>query len=408
MATPVTLTSILKAVQQNGTMDPDKALVRECKALQMIPHKKDFHGSSIDWTVPYAGLGGRSHTASNSESNDVNGAYARFSISRKHDYVKRTMDGDMVRAALKGGPSEQFIQYVDAEMGLAVAALGQNLGRGFYGSRSGRRGVVGSFTGATITLATVDDALNWQIGDKVCHSLTDGSALLSSGASLAITGVNTETGVLTFGSTVASTLTAIANADSLYVLGDLNLSYSGWDTYNPATAPTSGDAVFGSGVDRSAAPELLAGIRCNTATSGTTLETVLIKALSNCRKKQGSYFSEQDVVILVSEEDFSNQQIAKEGSRFVDSDNQYGMGVKGFYVGNAKVVPDVFCPNGDYRIKGNAGFELHSIDGADIDTTDGNTLRKASSDTYTLSAIIDGDFQVRYPAAMGRGTFPST
>ena len=65
-------------------------------------------------------------------------------------------------------------------------------------------------------------------------------------------------------------------------------------------------------------------------------------------------------------------------------------------------------PAGTFRILGDAGYELHSIDGVQIDTIDGNTMRKTSGDTYSLAAVIDGNFVCHYPGGLGRGTWPTT
>ncbi len=404
MANPITLSAILKTIQANGTLDADKALVRDCVGLQSIQHKKDFHGLTIDWSVPYAGLAGRSHTVTSAEANDQNGRYARFSIGTVSDFNKRKLNGLLVRKALKAGPSEEFIDYVRGEMNLAIGTLSQNLGRGFYGSRTGRRGIRGSVASAVLTLSSIDDAVNFNIGDKIVAAQTDGGALRDAGDFVTLLAVNTETGELTADANW-SNIASMADGDSLYVEGDINLSWSGWDTYNPATAPTGGDNVFGAGVDRSLNPELLAGVRLNT--TGTNIETVLIKAMSQVRKKPGSYYG-PGTKIFVSETDFANIRIAKEGSRFIDSTNQYQMEIEGFKVGPASVYPDVFCPEGTFRVLGDAEYELHTVDGVRIDTVDGNEMRKESGDVYTFMSIVDGNFKAQYPAGMARGTFPTT
>lgn len=403
MAAAVTLAAILKTIQEDGTEDPDVALVRESALLSSIPHKKDFFGATIDWSIPYAGLGGRSMTAVNAEANDVNGAYLRFSISACHDYNDRKLDGQLVRKVLKGGVTDHFIEYSKAEMGLATAAIQQNLCRGVYASSTGRRGIRGSLLSANVLqLATIDDACFFSIGDKIQASAVDGGTLRNSGSFVTLTNVDTGTGQLT-ASTAWSTITSIADGDSLYVQGDQNISYHGLGDYNPAVAPTTGDAVFGANCDRSIAPEQTAGIRINA--TGPSVETVLIRAMAACKKRPGTGFTKAK--LFASQEDMANLRIAKEGSRFVTSDGEYNLEVEGFMVGNVPVVPDVFCPTGTYKILGEGAIEMHSIDGVQIDETDGNTMRKKAGDTYGLQAIFDGDFAGKRPYAMGVGAWPA-
>ena len=85
------------------------------------------------------------------------------------------------------------------------------------------------------------------------------SALRASGASITITGVDRDLGVLTFASTAA--ITGLTNADSIFANGDYTaandkLKCSGLLDWIPSTTP-SATTFFG--VDRSTDPTRLAG-----------------------------------------------------------------------------------------------------------------------------------------------------
>jgi len=398
MAAPITLAAILKTIYDDRF---DKnALARTSTLLASIAHEEDFFGLNYAWSVPYAGLGGRSHGATNAEGNDQNGRMAEFIVAPAHDYDLRTMNGALVRAALTGGVSTQFVDYVAQEMMFAQDTINQNIARGAYGSVTGRRGIRGSLSGNNVTLATPSDALYWNIGDKVVAAQTDGGSLRA-GTSAQLTAVDTANGILT--STTWGNITAFADADSLYVEGDENASYCGLDTYVPSTAPTSGDNVFGSNCDRSLNPEMLAGVRLTN--TGASVETVLITAMAYLKTRPGGKFKQAK--IFCSEIDFASIQVSKEGSRFIDSSGPYEMGIDAFKVGTATVVPDVFCPQGKYFVVGDASYELHSIQGVHIDEADGLTMRKAPSDQYTMSALFDGNFIAQGPNGLARGTWPS-
>jgi hypothetical protein len=399
MAAPANaLSSILKTVYDDRF---DKnALARTSKLMALISHEEDFFGATFDWSVAYAGLGGRSHSITAAEANDVNGAYARFSVAPRHDYDTRIMNGALVRAALKGGVTTQFLDYLTQEMQLAQDTLNQNLARGAYASETGRRGIRGTLAGNILTLSVPSDALYWNIGDKVKAGALDGGPLRA-GTGAVLTGVDTANGTLT--STTWANITGFLDGDSMYVEGDWNASYHGLSSYCPAVAPAPGDAVFGAGVDRSVNPEALAGVRLNT--TGANIETVLITSMAYLKTRPGGAY--KNAKIMCSEIDFAGIQVAKEGSRFIDDSGPYEMGIEAFKVGTNTVVPDVFCPQGTFFVIGEGAFELHSISGVSIDENDGLSMRKAAGDNYTLAALIDGNFICPKPHGLARGPWPA-
>lgn len=399
MATPVSLNAILKVIQEDG-IDVDEALGRESTLMRSIPHKKDFHGDTITWSVPYAGLAGRSHDAATAEANDQNARYLRFEVGSVNDYAKRTLNGELCRKAMKAGVNEEFIDYVKGEMDLSVRALTQNASRGAYKSHTGSRGVRGSVTNAVLTLATVTDSFFFSVGDEVQASATDGGTLRDSGDFVTLIAVDYSLGTLTADANW-SNISLMADGDFLYVQGDENLSYHGLGSYNPATAPTGGDAVFGG--DRSVCPDGLAGIRLTT--TGSSVETALIRAMSQCQMRPGGAFSKAR--IFCNNVDFATLQIAKEGARVIDAPSQYQMGIQGFKIGDTIVVPDPYCPEGTFHIVADGCFEFRSNDGISIDGTDGNTIRKGSNDTYSLMAVVDADFVSPNPAGLARGSWPA-
>ncbi len=390
----------MRIIQAEGER-PEDILARQSTLFAQTKHVKDFHGHKYDWSVAYAGLGGGSHDAATAEGNDVNSATMLFSVASKTDYDRRVMDGSTVRKVLEGGLNEHYFNYFKSEMNLAQEVVAQNAARGAYASSTGSRGRRGSVSGDVLTLATTDDAFFFAIGDKVQASAADGGTLRDAGDFAIITKVNYTTGELTSDATKNwAGIALMADGDFLYRAGDLNKSYNGLGDIVPATAPTSGDAVFG--YDRSVSPDILAGIRLTT--TGNSVETVLIRSMANLKKRPGTFF--KNAKIYCSEEDFASIQVAKEGSRFIDSDNEYDMGIDSFKVGSATVVPDAVCPTGTYFILGEGALEFHSNKGMYIDATDGNTVRKTAGDTYTLSALIDANYANFRPGSCARGTWP--
>lgn len=400
MATPVTLASILKIIQSGMAKPEDVA--RNSKLGAATPHKMDFTGSQINWSVPYAGLGGGSHDAATAEANDQNGRYALFTTGKAKSFFKKgQLDGQLTRQALAGSVTTQYVAYVKGELLLARDACLTRLWNNAYNTSTGRRGLRGSLlTNATLKLATLTDVFYFNIGDKIVAAQTDGGALRNSGSSVTITAVNTSTGVLT--AVDWTTITGFADGDSLYALGDENKGFHGLGDYNPTVAPSAGDSVFGSGVDRSVEPEMLSGVRYDT--TGQQVDTCLIRLIATMENRPG--WDARSYKVYANGLDVANLKIAKEGQRFVDSSNQYQIGVEGFRVGDGLVVADPFCPEGTFRLVADGAFELHTIQGIVVDETDGNQMRKAANDTYYFMELLDGDFTAPKPYQLATGAWP--
>ena len=396
MATP-NISAVLKLIQSDEF--DDSSMVRKSPFLTSIKHEKDFAGEAFKFSVQHSGLGGRSHDSVIAEGNDVGGGYAAFTVSSVSDFKLGKLDGQTTRKALNAGVTEKFVKYVANEMKQTYASLNAELARGACASSTGSRGQVGSFSGSTITMKRTDDSMYVSIGDVLRVSATDGGAHRT--GSVTVLGVNTATGVITTTAAVTSGISAIANDDYIYVSGDLNKSWSGLGAWCPASDPSPAENFYG--VDRSVNPEFLAGLRY--AGTGTNTETVLIRAAAYARKRPSDAFEKFKVVC--SEEDFASVQVAKEGARVIDDDNQYGIGVQTFMLGSAPVMPDPFCPSGTYFIVGDGAFELHTNDGVVIDEADGNQIRRTAGDTYSFMGLVDGQFVAPKPYGILRGLWPA-
>lgn len=151
-----------------------------------------------------------------------------------------------------------------------------------------------STTATTITLTNANQIVFFEIGMLLVSSATSGSA--PSTDTVYITAVNRGTGVLTGTSSTAhaSDLSGTWVATGLlYVSGDLPsagatnpssyLAITGLQAWLPVTAPTSGDNFWG--VDRSADPTRLAGVRYDGR--AYTIEEGITNALALLNREGG-------------------------------------------------------------------------------------------------------------------------
>lgn len=401
MATPVTLGAILKLVQEDGTNIND--IYRKSPLMSQISQPMDFHGEAITWSVPYSGLGGGSYTVANAEGNDVNNEYIKFRIDpvSVHKYGK--INGRLTRQALKGTVTTEYIDYVKAEvMSVKKTCFAQVATNAFRSSTNsiGRRASIAT---NTITLTRKSDVYLFNKGDKIVASATDGGALRG-GTSATVVSRNPSAGTITVNN--AGNITSFADNDFLYIEGNWTQGMFGLGSFNPAVAPVGGDAVFGAGADRSVDPEALAGVRFDT--TGMSKATCLINFMAYLEMTPG--FDGSEGYVYCHGNDVADIQVALEGSRMVTdpTENEYNIGIEYLRCGKAKFVTDPFAVQGEARyVPKGAGFEWHSINGFNVDDTDGLEMVRITGDNYTLHGLGEGNFKCQHPGKLGMFTWPA-
>lgn len=379
------------------------ALVRKSPLLTQIEHETDFYGSSYDWTVQYGRSGGRSRDVTVAEANAVGDKYARFSVGCATDYLYMTFNGLTARKTVKGNNATQFTEMMKQSLNGALGNLNDEIARNLYNSATGSRALVASFSTTSCVLTYAEDAIFFAVGDQVSASATDGGAVLGGAIYVTLTNVDTATGTLT-ASTNWSTLTGFAAGNYLLARGDLNLAMYGLGSYCPSATPSGGDSFGLQALNRSVDPEKLAGLRFTTGSY--TLETLWPAAQAYADLRPGDGF--QKARFYVNSLDFASLQIAKEGSRWVDNDNSYGIGVQSFRAGTSTIVPDNFCPRGQWFFVAPDAISLKTVgDQPDLDNLDGNDIRKIAGDVYAAESIVDGNIIAMKPYGIMRGTVPT-
>lgn len=318
----------------------------------LVPKKKDFYGRNYPQPIKYGSPQGRSANFVRAQTRGAseNSKLKEFLITRIKDYCVATIDNETMDAS--ENDSGAFIRAAQLEMDGAINSLTRSLCIAQYRTGFGEIGVVGSFSTTTITLATIEDVTNFEVGQELMLSLSVSAntlkALGSSGNGLIITGVNRVTGVLTFGFNVddaTNGIPTIANADVIFVRGDredsatpTRLKIAGLAAWIPTSAPSS-TAFFG--VDRSVDPTRLAGVRYDA--SSYPIEEGLINAAVTIGREGG-----------LTDHCFLNHTKYKDLELALGSKVQYAdlkVGDIGFRAlringpsGDIKVIADMNCP----------------------------------------------------------------
>lgn len=374
----------------------------------------DTNGLSGDYfkiPVDYAKPAGRSQLSSVAYDNESGTKRKAFELTPVSDYLVFRLDGEVVRRAAQSNDETSFADATKLEVKNALEGLGDNIAKTAYGNRGGARAQVSTTTapsGTTLTLEKKSATVFFYPDMYICASSTDGTSgsLRSSGARNRVTGVDLSAGTLTGAIAWTTAISGITTSDYLFAEGDFGIAPAGLDAWNPTTAP---GATSFFGVDRSVAPDFLGGMRYNGSTLGDTMETVFINAQAQMDLQQGNPF--KDCEIFINPVSLGTLRIAKEGQRFIDKDNAYGIGIKKFMTPSGHtLVEDRDCPAGIARVVSKGCFK-HFTNGVQPALAENDNVEMRyddRTDRYTGTVVIDHNFGAVKPQGLMVITLPSS
>lgn len=360
--------------------------------LAMVPKYEKFGGRNLPIPVIFGNPQGRSATFSRAQTRGAvtNTRIDEFLITRVKDYSIATIDNETIEASK--GDANAFLEAATTEIDGAIHVLKRSLGVKLYGTGFGGIGVLngGSVAGTTLTLATVEDITNFEVGMELTAAAAETTgatrAYGSSGNGLIVTAVNRRTGVLTFGfaaNDATNGIPTIGTTDVLFVRGDrqegaspVAICISGLRAWVP-TADPAATAFFG--VDRTLDSTRLSGIRFDA--SAMPIEEGLIEGASLGAREGGTpdHF-------FMSFSKYADLEKAL-GSKVQYVDMKVGeIGFRGIAVngpkGIIKCIPDVNCPNRYGFMLDMSTWKLYSLGKVPrvLDTDGLQMLRQASAD----------------------------
>lgn len=219
--------------------------------LAMLSKMENFTGANMVIAMRYADPQGRNVVFSTAQTAAAtnNSKGLKFTITRVHDYQVINIDAETMLSAKddKGA----LIQVLDNEIESGLNNLGKSLAVSVIRGKAGDIGQVHAttaITATTLTLLNADQVAAFEVGMVLAAaSARTGGSARATPATATITGVNRDTGVLTFAASTFSG-TDWAASDYIFSSGDQDAKCSGLEDWVPATAPTS-TSFFGA--DRS-------------------------------------------------------------------------------------------------------------------------------------------------------------
>lgn len=377
----------------------------------MCPKTSDFGGINKVIALRNATPQGRSATFSSAQTFVTPSTYNRFVITRNHDYALAVISGEAIRASK--GNENALVEGLEQEIDGAMITCTRSLAVTAWHNGGGSRGQISStstVSSATITLSTVADITNFEVGMTVQTASGDGSGSPPAGGAPrsgygTVTGVDRDLGTITLSVPWNTAVPAVAVGDYLFQAGDFASMSTGIPGWVPVTAPGGSDNFFG--LNRSSDPTRLAGVRV-PYTAGGPIEETLVELGARITAEGGR----PDTAFL-NPRDYSSL-IKALGSKVIyetaDSFDMPQIGFKAAVVmcpgGPVKVVHEINAPRGFVWMMQMDTWKFNSLGKAPaILEEDGQMiLRRYNDDSYEVRIGYYGQFSNSAPGWNGVAT----
>lgn len=196
---------------------------------------ESFNGDQFSKACKVRRGGGVSPDFATSQANSTAAGYGKWRTDPKKLYKSVYIDNQ----ALKNVKDENALVTVLTEaMDDGMAAFYQEIEIAMWGVGSGSRGTVGSVSTTALTLANVEDVVNFEVGDIIVAAAAEVSGGLDAG-SVTITRINRDSGILYAAANWATGIAAIAAGRFLYHQGDRNAKAEGLLAHLPTVRSAS-------------------------------------------------------------------------------------------------------------------------------------------------------------------------
>lgn len=279
-ATVANIPQILKNIWEDDIFD---FMYEDQPFLGIVDKDTSWDGLYHIVTVEYGGMAGRSATFSNAQSNKSPPKYKQMQILTRDNFALWSVDHKLI--TLSRNDRGALVRALAECTEKAMSKLKRSSCWAFWRNGGGAVGRIAAIAGSTITLFDRNDIRNFDLDDVIRLSADDGTGGggVETGA-LVVSGLNEDTGVITFTTGVVATVaTAVVNM-FLFHDGDYNAMFLGVPAYvTPSTPGTGGVPAAIWGMDRTDFPTRLGGHRFTGAIA--TAEDAIKDALAAAHRR---------------------------------------------------------------------------------------------------------------------------
>jgi hypothetical protein len=279
--------------------------------LALVPKNESpdgFAGKYIPVPLEYGNPQGRSHTFANAQNQQTASDVVSYFVYAIQDYQLVTITNLLMEQTKSNAGA--FVDEASRTLDNGFKNISNNMAFEIFSGGTATRGAVGaagvSLVGSTLswTLANAQTVVQFEVGMTLQGSATDGGAALQNTPgtidAVQITSVNRNSGAISGTVVQGAPGTSWAAGTYLQVLGDIGiggsstvagmLGLSGLAAWVPASDPPSSDNFWG--VNRSADPTRLGGLRYNASTMSISEGLTNALAFGN---REGADF---DLIVL--------------------------------------------------------------------------------------------------------------
>ena len=380
----------------NNLCYPESALFAK------VAKRTDFVGANKVVAFQYGSPQSRGFDFASGLANMNTSAYSKVTVTRAKDYAFAQVTTEAVESA--GTDAGALLIALKKEIDNAMYTASRSIAAQLFRNGGGARGQISSTSNtasATITLANINDIVNFEKNMVLNVASTDGTSGSKRSGTVTVLSVDRDLGTITATGNWTAGIAAAAASDYIFQNGDFestNSGLMGLAGWIPATTPTAGDSFFG--LDRSVDPVRLAGLRY-TANTGGPIEETLIK----CAFRMAREGASPDMVVM-NPIDVGNLVVAL-GSKVVydrmASSDDPDIGFKTVQLmgpkGPISIVSDLNCPSGAGWMLTSKVWSFETLKGAPrILNLDGNDMRaSATADSYIFRIGYYGNFICEAP-----------
>lgn len=279
--------------------------------LAMIPKNESpdgFAGKYIPVPLEYGNPQGRAHTFANAQNQQTASDVVSYFVYAVQDYQLVTITNLLMEQTKTNAGA--FVDEASRTMDNGFRNLSNNMAFELFAGGTASRGVISSggvsysAPSLTMTLSNSQQIVQFEVGMTLQASATDGGAALQNTPgtidAIQLTSVNRGTGVIVGTVVQGAPQSSWGAGDFLQVLGDIGiagsttvsgmLGLSGMAAWVPTVDPPSNDNFWG--VNRSADPTRLAGLRYNA--SSQTISEGITSALGYGNREGASF----DLIVI--------------------------------------------------------------------------------------------------------------
>lgn len=345
----------------------------------LLGKDEKFGGLNLPLPLIYGNPQGRSATFSNALAQKTNTLTKAFTLTRVSDYSLANIANEVLEASQ--GDSDAFMRAATTEIDGAIHSVTRSLAIAEYRNGTGSIGVVGAISSNTITLASISEVTNFEVGQTIGASATDGGSARSGTTTIA--SIDRSLGKIVL--TSAAAISSLGVGDYLFVAGDQNAKISGLDAWIPMPGVLTSASFFG--VDRTADSVRLGGVSKDYSSNANIEENLidLSSAIGREGGNPGNCFM-----------DFENYAALEKalGSKvqYVNLKSDAEVGFEGIRIHGTKgpisVVPDQNCQGDRFYMLQMDTWKLYSLGMAPkLLKSDGmEFLRVSSADAVEVRA----------------------